>query len=113
MRRLYVIFFFFSFLGFGLIAQNDDVIDFTDTSVSGDSDSNEGSNDSQDSIFSDIPNYEFNFQLVHLIRNKFNLEYRKNVSDVFSIGLGLGYNYEQDNILHVSSESGFIYELDV
>ena len=112
MRRLHVIFFFFAFLGFGLIAQNDDVIDFTDTSVSDDSYGKEESNDSQDSIVNDLPYYEFNFQLVHLIRNKFNVEYRKNVSDVFSIGLGLGYNYEQDNILHVSSESGFIYELD-
>tara|TARA_B100000614_G_C14522481_1_gene483166 strand:- start:404 stop:1156 length:753 start_codon:yes stop_codon:yes gene_type:complete len=112
MRRLLLIFFFFAFLGFGLKAQNDDVIDFTDTSVSGDSDSKEESNDSQDSIFGDIPNYEINFQLLHLIRNKFNLEYRKNVNDLFSMGLGVGYNYDQDNILHISSEAEYIYELD-
>ena len=112
MRKLHLIFFFFALIGFGLTAQNDDLIDFTDTTVSSDYYGKEESDDFQDSIFNDLPFYEFHFQLVHLTRNKFNLEYRKNVSDIFSIGLGLGYNYEQDNILHVSSESGFIYELE-
>ena len=112
MIKLYLIFFFFSFLGFGLSAQNEDLIDFTDTSVSGVYYGNGENDDFQDSIFDDFPHYELNFQLVHFIRNKFNLELRKNVNDIFSIGLGLGYNYQQDNILHVSSESGFVYELD-
>ena len=112
MIRLYLIFFFFSFLGFGLSAQNEDLIDFTDTSVSGVYYGKGENDDFQDSIFDDFPHYELNFQLVHFIRNKFNLELRKNVNDIFSIGLGLGYNYQQDNILHVSSESGFVYELD-
>lgn len=112
MIRLHLIFFFFSFLGFGLTAQNEDLIDFTDTSVSSVYYGKGENDDFQDSIFDDFPHYELNFQLVHFIRNKFNLELRKNVNDIFSIGLGLGYNYQQDNILHVSSESGFVYELD-
>lgn len=112
MRKLHLIIFFFALLGFGLTAQNDDVIDYTDTSISDDSYSDEESNDSPDSILNDIPSYEINFQLLHLIRNKFNVEYRKNVNDVFSMGLGFGYNYDQDNILHISSEAEYIYELD-
>ena len=82
MRKLHLIFFFFALIGFGLTAQNDDLIDFTDTTVSSDYYGKEEGDDFQDSIFNDLPFYEFHFQLVHLTRNKFNLEYRKNVSDI-------------------------------
>tara|TARA_B100000963_G_C22506368_1_gene616208 strand:- start:72 stop:821 length:750 start_codon:yes stop_codon:yes gene_type:complete len=112
MGKSHLIIFFFSMLGFGLSAQSIDVIDYTDTSISDDSYSEEENNGSPDSDVGDIPNYEVNFQLLHLIRNKFNLECRKNVNDIFSMGLGFGYNYNQDNILHISSETEYIYELD-
>lgn len=103
-----LIFIFISF--FDLQSQNEnDVIDYTDISISDDFFEVENE---EETTLNEMSVHEFNFQLLHLTRNKFNLEYRNNFSELFSFGLGLGYNYNLDNILHVSSQLDYIYELD-
>ncbi len=94
----------------GLKAQiEDDIIDYTNHSFSLDS---VKVVNVKDSFFDSFAKHELSFQSLHLIRNKFNIEYRKNLNDIFSLGLGVGYNYRQDNILHLSSELGYIFELE-
>lgn len=108
MKKTFFLFCLCSIILKSLTAQNEyDVIDYTDRSSS----SVTITNDS-DSLFDSFPNHEISFQLLHLIRNKFNLEYRKNFNEIFSLGLGMGYNFRKDNILHFSSEAGYIFELE-
>jgi len=94
----------------GLKAQNsEDIIDYTNQSSSSESVNVESV---KDSFFDEFSKHELTFQSLHLIRNKFNIEYRKNWNEIFSLGFGVGYNYRKDNILHLSSELGYIFETE-
>ncbi len=109
MNKISFLFCFFLIVIDGLKAQvEDEVIDYTDQSSSEELVNIENT----DSLFYSYPKHELTFQILHLMRNKFNLEYRKNLNEIFSMGLGMGYNFRQDNVLHLSSELGYIFELE-
>ncbi|MAW65416.1 MAG: hypothetical protein CMD18_04385 [Flavobacteriales bacterium] len=110
MKKIIFLFCFCLTILGGLKAQNeDDIIDYTNQSSSIDSVKVENV---KDSFLDNFAKHELTFQSLHWIRNKFNIEYRKNLNEIFSLGLGVGYNYRQDNILHLSSELGYIFEAE-
>ncbi len=58
------------------------------------------------------PRHEINFQPFHLLRSKANLEYRRNFTDVFSMSMGVGYNFANDYFLRPYYDLGYMLDLD-
>ena len=112
MKKLHVLTILFSFLvycSFGQVSEEE--LDEKYTPPQGSEFDAESNEDKNETVLM-APTHEFNFQMLHLLRSKLNFEYRHNFSDMFSAGMGFGYNFGPDYLLGFWSYAEYIVDLD-